>query len=1055
MSTENASQQFNHPLGHRLAPEAEISWLSCVGSSARFVPWLILLTLLVSGPVHSQIVSIPSEPSSHGPIPDGLGAGPENYGEPRDIIFNVTGAGATVVDASISISANHSWVGDLRVTLIAPNGNPHTVFERTGATTAGGAGFSNDLSDANPITFSDAASQSWWTVAAAGSPISGSLSVRTARPGGEGVVDPAPDTRFREFLRSNPANGTWILRFEDGWAGDTGDVVGANLELVTAGAVREVTSVADSGAGTLRQAMLDANSGDMITFASPLFDSPQIIFLETELPTILNEDLAIQGPGADLLTLRRADDAPEFRLFFVNTFDASLTISGMTVSNGVAEFDGGAIQSLGGLTLSHVRISGNRANRDGGGMSLLGSSTLLSVTIDNNLAGESGGGISYVPARDGRLRLFNSTVASNRAGFSSGGFFGPNTGGIRLLVLSGSLPGSASVELTNSTIVGNSGAAGGVLISAFGPNTLADAKAILRNSILANNSPGNLATFVDGNAQAEFSSAGFNLSNDFNGFTTLASDITADPRLGPLAQQGGSTPVHMPLGGSPAIDNGERSGQVMDQRGQPKPLVNADIGAVEVQQLLVTNADDSGAGSLRAAVTAANANGPGLDDILFDPQVFGTPRAIFLQTPLPVIDSSLTINGPRADMLQVVRESSAPDMNIFETSFTPEIVALSGMLLTNGQGAEFGGGVHSRANLSLTGMHITGNSAGSGGGLSLAFANGIIRDSTIAFNTAGQSGGIQFDSNSGNRLEIINSTISSNRANSFPAIFNIGTGTVFLVNSTVALNGEAGNSNGAITTAGDSEINLRNTILANNAPFNLEIIGPASSIRSRGFNLSDDTSSSVFLDQPGDLINVDAGLGPLFNFGGPTPVHALTVNSSALDAGNNDGSGVLRDQRGNGFDRSVDISVANMPGSDGTDIGAYEAPDSPPIAQYTPSEIDFNVAFNGLGVQTVQVENVGIGPLDVNVTAAGLDCSTPAPWLSFSPGSINSIDPGNSVVALARLDPSIGNGLPPGTYQFALCIQSNEPAQPERIILVNVSIDDAGDLVFRDGFEDF
>jgi subtilisin-like proprotein convertase family protein len=955
-----------------------------------------VLTLLLAGPVHSQIVSIPSEPSSHGPIPDGLGAGPENYGEPRDIIFNVTGAGATVVDASISISANHSWVGDLRVTLIAPNGNPHTVFERTGATTAGGAGFGNDLSDANPITFSDAASQSWWTVAAAGSPISGALSVRTARPGGEGVVDPAPNTSFREFLRSNPANGTWILRFEDGWAGDTGDVVGANLELITAGAIREVTSVADSGAGTLRQAMLDANSGDMITFASPLFDSPQIILLETELPTILNEELAIQGPGADLLTLRRADDAPEFKILAVGSSDASLTISGMTLSNGVAEFNGGGISSRGDLTLSHVRISGNRANGAGGGMSLQGSSTLLSVTIDHNIAGGTGGGVSYVPARDGRLRLFNSTVASNRAGLNSGDIFGPDAGGIRLLVTSGSLPGSASVELTNSTIVGNSGAAGGVLISAFAPNTLADAKAILRNSILANNSPDNLATFVDslmGNARAEFISAGFNLSNDFNGITTVPSDITADPRLGPLAQQGGSTPVHMPLGGSPAIDNGKRFGQVIDQRGQTKPLVNADIGAVEVQQLLVTNTDDSGTGSLRAALTAANANGPGLDDILFDPQVFSTPRAIFLQTPLPVIDSSLTINGPRADMLQVVRESGAPDMSIFETSFTPEIVALSGMLLTNGQGAEFGGGVHSLANLSLTGMHITGNSAGSGGGVSLAFADGIIRDSTIAFNTAGQSGGIQFESSSGNRLEIINSTISSNRANIFPAIFNSGTGTVFLVNSTVALNGEAGDSNGAITTTGDSEINLRNTILANNAPFNLEIIGPASSIRSHGFNLSDDTSSSVFLDQPGDLINVDAGLGPLFNFGGPTPVHALTVNSSALDAGNNDGSGVLRDQRGNGFDRSVDISVANMPGSDGTDIGAYEAPDSPPIAQYTPSEVDFDVPFNGLGIQTVEVENVGIGPLNVNVTAAALDCSTPAPWLSFSPGSINSIDP--------------------------------------------------------------
>lgn len=67
--------------------------------------------------------------------------------------------------------------------------------------------------------------------------------------------------------------------------------------------------------------------------------------------------------------------------------------------------------------------------------------------------------------------------------------------------------------------------------------------------------------------------------------------------MGPIADNGGLTWTHLPLAGSPAIDNGnaqcyDTGGSLLseDQRGLPRPVdgdandsIRCDIGAVEVQ----------------------------------------------------------------------------------------------------------------------------------------------------------------------------------------------------------------------------------------------------------------------------------------------------------------------------------------------------------------------------------------------------------------------------------------------------------------------------------------
>ena len=65
--------------------------------------------------------------------------------------------------------------------------------------------------------------------------------------------------------------------------------------------------------------------------------------------------------------------------------------------------------------------------------------------------------------------------------------------------------------------------------------------------------------------------------------------------------------------------------------------------------ILVSNAGDSGTGSLRAAIEQANATP---DTITFAPSVTGT---IVLSTALPDLASNMVISGPGALVLTVAR----------------------------------------------------------------------------------------------------------------------------------------------------------------------------------------------------------------------------------------------------------------------------------------------------------------------------------------------------------------------------------------------------------------
>lgn len=150
---------------------------------------------------------------------------------------------------------------------------------------------------------------------------------------------------------------------------------------------------------------------------------------------------------------------------------------------------------------------------------------------------------------------------------------------------------AGTLEFRSTTLAFNfaSRQAGGVRA---GTNSLLRA----RNTIFARNLAGNRAADFDGTLV----SAGFNLLEVTETAVIVgapAGDLFGlDPLFGPLQDNGGATPTHALLPGSPAIDAGACGDQATDQRGWPRPFDvpaatdpagGCDIGAFEFVPLPV------------------------------------------------------------------------------------------------------------------------------------------------------------------------------------------------------------------------------------------------------------------------------------------------------------------------------------------------------------------------------------------------------------------------------------------------------------------------------------
>ncbi|NOT62858.1 MAG: hypothetical protein HOP19_21830, partial [Acidobacteria bacterium] len=339
----------------------------------------------------------------------------------------------------------------------------------------------------------------------------------------------------------------------------------------------QVMNNADSGPGSLRQAVIDVCPNGLITFANTVV-SP--IALSGGQITI-DKNLTIQGPGANLLTVQNtAAASATSRVFLVNSgvtaTISGLTISGANVSGGTA---GGGIRNLGTLTVTDSTISGNSANSGGGISNTSGTLTVTNSTISNNSAPNGGSGIF----NSSTLNVTNATISNNSTTTGSGG----------------GIFNSGTSNVTNATISNNSaptGSGGGIFNGGGGTVNA-------RNSIIAGNT-----ALVGPDLTVTLTSQGYNLIGNTSGATISggSNDITGmSPMLGSLAFNGGPTQTLALLAGSPALDKGSAANNPVtmspittDQRGLPRPVelatANAmggngsDIGAYEHQCAAIT-----------------------------------------------------------------------------------------------------------------------------------------------------------------------------------------------------------------------------------------------------------------------------------------------------------------------------------------------------------------------------------------------------------------------------------------------------------------------------------
>lgn len=399
-----------------------------------------------------------------------------------------------------------------------------------------------------------------------------------------------------------------------------------------------VTSTADvldptDGVCTLREAIrtTHGDAGDCVTPPSANIKPHKIILpagtYTLTIPGIdeldsLTGDLNIPryasvriiGAGRDV-TIIDGNGLDRVFSFFP---DAVVEVKAITITGGYSPnsipWGGGGVWATGGhTTLRDCAIEGNSGHYPYGGGILADGRfhiTIVNCLIRNN-EGYSGGGIKC--AND-ECRIIDSTIEGNTAGGDGGGisheadyFVLMNSAVINNTAVSGGgIYAYDDINIVNSTISGNSAnGAGGISLSSGGSwpdnhtilnSTITGNSALwggggvrtggiveLLNSIVAGNSPD------DCDDELGPDSGGYNLFGrnggcyDYWSTTDIViveqSDVMTDV-LDPLQDNGGPTPTHALLPGSPAVDAADPAGcvdengdpLVVDQRGEPRPV---------------------------------------------------------------------------------------------------------------------------------------------------------------------------------------------------------------------------------------------------------------------------------------------------------------------------------------------------------------------------------------------------------------------------------------------------------------------------------------------------
>ncbi len=705
-----------------------------------------------------------------------------------------------------------------------------------------------------------------------------------------------------------------------------------------------VTNTADSGPGSLRQAILDVETGGTIAF-DPSLAGGRILLTSGQL--VISRSLTIDASAAVSVTVdgNRAD-----RVFTIAE-GAMVELIALTITGGQAPVNdaetighGGGILNLGDLTLTGCTVIDNRAG-DGPNPSF------VDCPIVPVASGGDGGGIFSA----GRLIIHETNVISNTAG--SGGrsldSCGPGPGGPG--GNGGGISSSGVAEITDSVVqtnqAGNGGSWGFPDVTrgsgGHGGGLYSTGAVTITRSLIVENSAGN--GFVDDWEWYDYfpgspGGAGGGIYSGASGRLVLIDSDVQGNTSGSgrnTANSAGGFGGGLYSGGVAWIDGSafvfNRAAECQRQGGYG--------GAIANRGTLV----------LRGSVLDANASGTS-----FEGGGGGHGGGLWNQGVAHVIDSAIVNNWTSRGSDGVIGQWRGK------------------MGTPGGQGGD-GAGIWSGGSLLLLRVTLDANQTGDGGlggrtevGAGLAGGNGgsggglwnsgqmALFQTTIGHNRAGAAGDGGAGSSPRNtggsggqggdgggfvnqgHTALINSTVSGNAAGaggaggSAPTAGDGGDGgrgggiyssySLTLDNCTLAANdagpaglagqGASSGANGVAGAGGGVHgvFAARDTILAgNSAPG----VGPdcAGRLSAGGYNLLQNPAGcTIDPAVANNVIGRDPALLALaLNAPGTTATHALIWGSPAIDAGSCSGGSVPHDQRG-----------VPRPQGARCDIGAYE-----------------------------------------------------------------------------------------------------------------------------------
>jgi hypothetical protein len=509
-----------------------------------------------------------------------------------------------------------------------------------------------------------------------------------------------------------------------------------------------VVSSADSGRGTLREALTGVMASDMegATIRIDLPEGDRVITLWTVLPQI-TKSLVIEGNGATLTQsgFTVNDNSQLLRVYSSYPVVPVVRISRLHFKGGRATNYGGAIyNSEGTLTLESCVFSDNRTSNASayGGAILTTGYTTANVTISGctfygNSAGTTGGRGGAIYRGSGTVTFtgnifWGNTAAQNNAvsgSVISGGFnvsdkasgtgidfsgwdfdstdmqavslpvsyisFRPIGGGSVVNHITARPEAYPALDFYGVAIPAKNAAAGAAQTATTGTGYFLDYAPL---------GPGAVSV-TDG-------------SVDDDGFASAAVTLTA-------------------LDGA----NGVFRHWIVDgaKHGEPSNAlalaVNKDTTVRAVFYTVVTNTGNSGPGTLREALTGIS-DGGGI--------VFPAGQTITLSATLPQITKSIVIEGNGATLTQMGFSTSAGGPLLYINN-SAAVVRISRLLFKGGRAGDYGAGIRNTGNLTLESCIFSDNktisSYGSGSGGAVYGGTLTVLGCAFYGNSAGMSSG--------------------------------------------------------------------------------------------------------------------------------------------------------------------------------------------------------------------------------------------------------------------------------------------------------------------------